>query len=175
MTFLCKAFKKGSTCIIPTISSMKNEKIFTKFQPKTFNYTHTIPYSRTLANDDNSLDYLEKLNSPLIKLELDISPQFERFFKIIKKLRAKNLLYIRVLSQQYIHLEKLVEKQKEFNNFIVTIENDNLTENQLLELYDFVNEPIDIGMSMSNVKNFPPLNDESSLRRYFKAMFQYRD
>lgn len=105
-------------------------------------------------NEEKRLDYIDDLNTPLVKLELDVSPKFDTFFQVIKKIRHKNLLYLRVLSQHYIHIQRLVEKQKEFNNFIITIENEKLSEEELIEMYRFVNEPIDVGMTLSNVKNF---------------------
>lgn len=174
MGFSCKIFQKGKTMIIPTISTHLNKVMFPNFQAGNFNKTFALNYLSPLLKEEN-VPQLANLDVPLIKLELEVQPNFQSFFELIKKIRSHHLLYIRMLSDQYLHLRMLVENQNEFSNFIVTIENEKLAEEELMQLYKYVNKPIQIGMTLSNICNFSESETETAMRRYFKQMFQFRD
>ena len=169
--FTYKIFKKADTYIIPTISYNKKTKFpIEKHAPNFYNKTLSINYF------ENSKDEIEKINKEsyaLIKLIFDVCPDFKNLEKILKNLQNKNLLYLRLKTKNLIFTENLVKKENEFKNLILTVENKNLIEKELIELYEEINYPMKIGFNSKNIRNFRPSDSESAIRKYFKEMFKF--
>ena len=170
-SFSYKIFKKAETYIIPTISYNKRSKFpIEKIAPPFFNKTLSINY---LENTKDEIEKINKKSYTLIKLIFDVCPDFKNLEKILNNLKKQNLLYLRLKTKDYICVEKLVEKEKEFNNLILTVENKKLTEKELIDLYEEINFPMKIGFNTKNIRNFRPSEKESSIRKYFKEMFKF--
>lgn len=74
------------------------------------------------------------------------------------------MFYINLTGEDYYIISKILENEQKFPNLIFTIENNDLSELELMEIYESINHPIYIGMNLANAINFEKTNKESSLR-----------
>lgn len=173
--FSYKVYKKANTYIVPTTSYNASSTIpIEDIVPKHFNLSKSEVYSSKLAQE--AID--PELHKPdtkhvLYKLEIETEPNFEELMKFIHYKKAENIIYLNIKSEHYIYLSKLIEKEKELRNLVITIDNPKLNETELMELYETVSHPINIGLTSHNVQNFKETETETAIRRFLKEMFRF--
>lgn len=170
-----KIYKKANTFIVPTISyNTTNNILIEEIIPKHFNLAKSEYYTSEL--EKTIID--PELHKPdtehaLYKLIIDTAPNFEELLKFIHYKRTENIIYLNIKSEHYLYLAKLLEKEKELQNLVITIDNPKLNEAELMEIYEAVSYPINIGLTSHNVNNFLETDTETSIRRFLKEMFRF--
>lgn len=170
-----KIYKKANTYIVPTISYNSTANIpIDEIVPPHFNLSKSENYKTASAEDiaDPTLSKPDTRHA-LYKLMIDEEPDFESLLKFIHNKKAENIIYLNVKSEHYVYLSKLIEKEKELRNLVITIDNPKLSETELMELYETVSHPIYIGLTSHNVRNFQETETETAIRRFLKEMFRF--
>ena len=169
-----KVYRKNNTVIVPTISLPRDTTLNAGVvTPKTFNNTVEIDYSYVRDNLQAVIDSQDVKESSLLRLNLDIAPNFKEFLQTVQELSKTNIMHVKIKSDEYFIIERFVQKEETFPHIITTIENPELSQEQLIGVYDAINHPMDIGLSTSNAVNFNDSATETRMRIFFKNMFKF--
>lgn len=169
-----KVYRKNNTVIVPTISLPRDTTLNASVvTPKTFNNTVEIDYSYVRDNLQAVIDSQDVKDSSLLRLNLDIAPNFKEFLQTVQELSKTNIMHVKIKSDEYFIIERFVQKEETFPHIITTIENPELSQEQLIGVYDAINHPMDIGLSTSNAVNFKDSAAETRMRIFFKNMFKF--
>ena len=174
-SFAYKIYRKANTYIVPTISYNTSSNIpIDEILPKHFNLSKS-EYFTTALEKESLEPELKKPDTQhaLYKLMIDTAPNFEELLNFIHQKRAENIIYLNIKSEHYLYLAKLLEQEKELQNLVITIDNPKLNEKDLIEIYEAVSQPINIGLTSHNFLNFSETETETSIRRFLKEMFRF--
>ncbi len=82
---------------------------------------------------------LNETQFPLIKLSIRRKQNFELLFEQLKSIQNQFLLYLTLEINDAQTIESLVKKEDVFSNYILGIEDNRLTEEEYLKLYEKIN------------------------------------
>ena len=169
-----KVYRKKKTYIIPTVSfDPDNEKLSRIMIPRHFNLTKSDYFNPILSERERNKLMDDEQNYSLHKTIVDYKPNTPEFLEYLNLKKKENIIFACITKNPLSWLEELVQKENKLKNLIVTVQDPNLTSDELLDAYDKVNLPMGIGLSSRNVLNFKDTETETASRLFLKEMFPF--